>query len=354
MAGHPNGSASTNGQVTATSFSVTRDCIHFRTLKTPLAVVADRFFTLLSSDSAQGRAARKCFAHSALDHPLNTAECPADLDNQIRIAFQKETRPSVVLVQGAFRPDNVLGHDDVPTPSTPSSINTLGHLSLDSAKPSNFVEVIFASFTLHNEYQRCLKEDKEQAARLAWYFVLLLAHETSHWLYTRIHSFTRDPLRPSQREMASRNGNSSPGSTMSHFSRTSNGSIATAVSIHGQRVEDPLITLGQNREDCGARTTDMLLGCTGAVVSFADGDADVVKRKIQPSITNDTPALGAAEVEYITGHKMPKFIDITGSPPLLIGGPTPKWSTHDTYLPTSKVVPNSLCQHGACRIGSLF
>lgn len=151
--------------------------------------------------------------------------------------------------------------------------------------------------------------------RLCCPFLLITAHETSHWLYTRIHSFTRDPLRPSQREMASRNGNSSPGSTMSHFSRTSNGSIATAVSIHGQRVEDPLITLGQNREDCGARTTDMLLGCTGAVVSFADGDADVVKRKIQPSITNDTPALGAAEVEYITGHKMPKFIDITGSPP---------------------------------------
>lgn len=136
----------------------------------------------------------------------------------------------------------------------------------------------------------------------------LTAHESSHWLFTRVHGFNRDPMRPSQRAVP---GNASPGSSMS---RQSSGSTTTAVSIHGQKIEDPLITLGQNRDDCGARTTDMLFGSTGAIVTFADGDADVVKRKVLPEITKAPPVWGAKDIEALTGHKLAQQIDVTGSP----------------------------------------
>jgi hypothetical protein len=88
------------------------------------------------------------------------------------------------------------------------------------------------------------------------------------------------------------------------------------------------------KEDCGARTTDMLLGATAMMVSWADGklqvasihvqkltpnaflgDTEILKRKIQPPISAEQPVLSHAGIEALLGCKIPKINDISGQPP---------------------------------------
>jgi hypothetical protein len=88
------------------------------------------------------------------------------------------------------------------------------------------------------------------------------------------------------------------------------------------------------KEDCGARTTDMLLGATAMMVSWADGklqvasihvqkltpnaflgDTEILKRKIQPPISAEQPVLSHPGIEALLGCKIPKINDISGQPP---------------------------------------
>lgn len=326
---------------------LTRDCKHFRILKSPLSGIASRFFALLSGTSELSRAARRSFAHSVLDHPLPSSDGrPGDddytptLDAQIQQLFG-DAAPCIVLLQGAFKSDAVLDGAALATPGTVSSLGSLS--GPQNVGPTSLADAVFAGYAIHNEYTRCLKEDRDHAARLAWYFLVVLAHESSHWLFTRIHGFRRDPLRPAQ-----------SGALPAEVSQVASDSSSTRGMGVSQLTEDPTITLGQNRDDCGARTTDALFGGTGVIVTFADGVSDIVIRKIHPPIHTSPALLNTRDIESLTGHKLSSLIDVTRQPPVIVSGPPPSWSTHDAYLVTSITVPNSFCQHGMCRIGSLF
>lgn len=40
---------------------------------------------------------------------------------------------------------------------------------------------------------------------------------------------------------------------------------------HEGKAQDPLVALGSDLDDSGAKTTDMLLGATSLMITFADG-----------------------------------------------------------------------------------
>ena len=93
------------------------------------------------------------------------------------------------------------------------------------------------------------------------------AHESSHWLFTKVHGYRPDPLRTAlRRQLSSAAGSSS-----------AIPSAPISVSQTGARFEDPLVALGSKPEDSGVRTTDMLLGATSKLVSFADGKTASIK-----------------------------------------------------------------------------
>jgi len=250
-----------------------------------------------------------------------------------------QSPPQLVLIQGPFKVDFV--NEEPPQPSTPKSVSTISSSLTANNGPTNLMDVIFAGFTLHNELLRCQREDKEQFARYSLFALTTIAHETSHWLYTKVQGYRSDPMRAAIRPQGSANGS---------MAALPSASLAA----HGGKSEDPLVALGTRPDDCGARTVDMLLGHTSQLVSFADGDTEVIKRKIQPTITSDTPVLSGKALEEILGAALPKVTDITGHAPVVVGGQAPKWSDHDTYLVTSQTSTNSFCSHGICRIGQLF
>lgn len=84
-------------------------------------------------------------------------------------------------------------------------------------------------------------------------------HETAHWILTKIQGFRTDSIRKDEAIQASATGKIGP----------SNISVSQA----GQTKPDYLIAIGQRPDDAGARSTDMLIGATAKVVSFADGES---------------------------------------------------------------------------------
>lgn len=133
-------------------------------------MIASKFFTLLSGESALSSAARRCFAHALLDHPVDNSY-NATIDSQIRQLFLASP-PQVTLIQGAFRVDYIL--EDPPSPGTPKSVSTVGSSLTTTNGPTSLLDSVFASFTLHNEVLRCQREDKEQFARLSAFFLAAL------------------------------------------------------------------------------------------------------------------------------------------------------------------------------------
>jgi len=87
-------------------------------------------------------------------------------------------------------------------------------------------------------------------------------HETSHWILTKIQGFRTDALRKDEANKASVTGKIGP----------SNISVSQA----GQTKPDYLIAIGQRPDDAGARSTDMLIGATAKVISFADGKSRIL------------------------------------------------------------------------------
>lgn len=82
-------------------------------------------------------------------------------------------------------------------------------------------------------------------------------HETAHWILTKIHGHRTDNLRKDAASNHSVTGKIGPANI--------------SVSQAGQKKPDYLIAIGQRPDDAGARATDMLIGATSKVVSFADG-----------------------------------------------------------------------------------
>ena len=159
-----------------------RSCIHFRTVKSPVAALAASFFTLLSgpADSVASTSARRCFAHALLDHPLLASSYSSELDAQIRSHFTTASSgaggPTIVLIQGPYRVDLI--HEDPPTPGTPKSMSTVhtntSTMTAANGGPGNLLDAVFLGYTLHNELVRCNREDKEQYARLALFLLTSL------------------------------------------------------------------------------------------------------------------------------------------------------------------------------------
>lgn len=85
-------------------------------------------------------------------------------------------------------------------------------------------------------------------------------HETAHWILTKIHGFRSDSFRHEAATSSSINGKIGPANI--------------SVSQAGQSKPDYLIAIGQRPDDAGARATDMLIGATSKVVSFADGESN--------------------------------------------------------------------------------
>lgn len=176
----------------AGSVFLTRDTRIFRTVKSPIAVLAGRLYALLSGSSALSAAARRCFAHAVLDHALpNEGAYSAELDAQIREHFASSP-PAVVLVQGPFRVDFI--NEDPPSPGTPksmSTINTMGSSLTTTSGPSSLLDVVFLGYTLHNELNRCQREDREQYAKLAFFALTSLGassscHGRGSWALSRL------------------------------------------------------------------------------------------------------------------------------------------------------------------------
>lgn len=104
-------------------------------------------------------------------------------------------------------------------------------------------------------------------------------HETAHWILTKIHGFRTDSLRKDAANNASVNGRIGPANI--------------SVSQAGQTKPDYLIAIGQRMDDAGARATDMLIGATAKVISFADGESFVfISPTTFDSVTRRGPQSG--------------------------------------------------------------
>lgn len=205
--------------------------------------------------------------------------------------------------------------------STASVYTTTSTMTAANGGPQNMLDAVFVGYTLHNELIRCSREgDKEQYARLALFLLTTLAHETAHWLYTKAHGYKRDDARHAATgptlSSSGASVKSSGASSSVNFGLGLGGAAGNMnISQAGQKAEDPLVTFGQKREDCGARATDMLLGATAMMVSWADGDTEVLRRKVLPDISREPPVLSTAAIEGIIGAKLPNIVDISGQPP---------------------------------------
>lgn len=236
-----------------------------------------------------------------MDHALplpTSSHYSQDIDDKIRSLFSGENGgPTIVLVQGPLKVDFL--HSQTPNPGQPRNIipasnsnksiasmaagHPNGQNGSASSTPICLHDSIFFGFTLHNALTTCAREDPEQYARFCYFYLCALGaslaslfiavpplltyifpyfvgtvHETSHWILTKIHGFRSDDMRHQAATSSSVNGKIGPANI--------------SVSQAGQTKPDYLIAIGQRPDDAGARSTDMLIGATSKVVSFADGE----------------------------------------------------------------------------------
>lgn len=144
-------------------------------IRSPLAGIARSLFTLLAGDSELSSAARRCYASAILDHPESNSPYSPSLDAQIREFFTSP--PHLACIQGAFKVD-LIHREEPAAPSTPKSVTPSINSSMTALSgPTSLLDVVFVNFTMHNELNRCAREDEEQHARLAWFALSTLGEQ---------------------------------------------------------------------------------------------------------------------------------------------------------------------------------
>jgi len=307
---------------------LTRDAKRFKKLPSLIAPLISQFFSLLSNPGLEATRLRQAFSPALSGDFLPPGhELDPELEPLLKSSFASP--PEICLIQGAMRPDSLLeGLDnDIPlTPPGSSDSKSITSNSSNQAQP-DLNDVIFLPFVLHQQLDQATKnDDLETKVRVSMMILASVVHEVAHWLYNKHHGYRPDPER---RNLLS----------------------VRATPFTTQRPDEVLILIGQRINDVGLIATQSVFGYYYKMITWADGDIELVKRRIDGVKSSAQPAMSNSTLAYLLGGPLPNIKDITGFPHSL-SGTRPDWADKDdTYLITTQLAPNTLCHHGVVRLG---
>ncbi|KZV98533.1 hypothetical protein EXIGLDRAFT_763387 [Exidia glandulosa HHB12029] len=299
-----------------------RDFRKYRLVQSPVADIAHRFYTFITSDSPEASHARFAYAtaYSGSEPSMSTAGGPF-VGSELDLAVQDmlSAPPCIVLAQGPMHPWGLFA------PEMESERQSLRSVSTVSSTASGVViepvSAIFLPWQVHQALKDAMDADERDEAATAAYFLFAgIVHETAHWIAANRHGYKHDPTRD-----------------------------AHLTSMQARLDFEKAKIVQHSRRDWGTHAKELLLGFAFTFVSYADGTHEVVSQRIQPVIPKLKPAIAPDVQSRIIGFpSMPRIIDISkyGAPNVRAA---PSWRKSD-FLIVSSISPDNACHHGACRI----
>lgn len=297
-----------------------RDFKHYRpVVGSPVAAIAHRFYSFITSTNVASAHARYAYATSYLGHEPQAGQpyVGSPLDEEVRQMLCQP--PVIVLSQGPMHPWGLfLPEKEAERQSIRSSI------SETSSAPGIVVEpvsAIFLPWTVHQALKDAIDGGEQEEKSVAAFFILAgIVHETAHWIAANRHGYKHDPSRDASRTSTSPTVDFGKAKIVQH-----------------------------SRRDWGTHAKELLLGFAYTFVSYADGTHEVVCQRVAPVIPKLRPALDKPSQSALIGGPLPSIIDISkyGAPNLR---EVPKWRPKSDFLIVSCMSPDHSCHHGACRL----
>jgi len=299
-----------------------REFIHYRTVSSPVADIAARFYDFMTSVSPDASHARYVYAtaYVGTEPPTDKAFAGSPVDVAVREMLA--CPPVIVLAQGPMHPWGLFERSSE-TQSIASGLTSSSATPTSDGRPKvEPAAAIFIPWAVHQVLEEAMENDDEQDASAASFFALAcLVHETAHWIAANRRGYLRDPSRE-----------------------------ATKTSLL------PKINFGKakiathTRRDWGTHAQELLLGCAFTFMSYADGAHEVVSERIKPLIPKLQPAITPEMIVHFTGNAIPPIVDVSR-----YGAPqpheVPKWrQSLSDFLVVSCTSPDFSCHHGACRM----
>ncbi|KAH8918852.1 hypothetical protein BT69DRAFT_1322562 [Atractiella rhizophila] len=296
-----------------------RDFVNFRWVDSPVAGIAQRFYSFLGSDHSSAVEARYAYATAFMGQEPAGGMSDYLMDNQLDAAVKNmfQSPPKVVLAQGTMKPYGLFARVD----SDGNSIHSAGKSITTTASnsPVDPYDSVFVPWTIHQILKDAIEagDDEETRCFAAYFAFACIVHETAHWVAVSRHGYVHDRHRD-----------------IEHANKLAADPSRASITIH-------------SRNDWGTHAKELLLGNAFQYLTYADGTSEVVTQRILPLNPHLKPCLPSAVQAHVIDCQIPTMVDITR-----FGRPNvrdlPKWKDSGFLIVTS-VSPDVACHHGACR-----
>ncbi|KAH7099989.1 hypothetical protein BKA62DRAFT_707919 [Auriculariales sp. MPI-PUGE-AT-0066] len=292
-----------------------RDFKHYRSVQSPVAQIAERYYGFIAGDTPQASHARLAYATAYLGHEpsLNGPFAGSELDRAVQTILSSP--PDIVLAQGPMNPWGLF------TASAESErMSMRSGTTTSSGTVVEPLNAIFLPWQVHQAHKEGTDNDEpEEVAYASFFMFACVVHETAHWIAAQRrerHATTRD---------AALTGNM----PLLDFEKSK-------ITTHSRR-------------DWGTHAKELLLGFAFTFISYADGSHEVVCQRVLPAISKLKPAIQLDVQAAVIGCKMPRLVDVSQyGPPA--PREAPRWRKSSDFLIVSAISPDVSCHHGACRI----